>query len=387
MQEINRTLLCTRCIARFSGIRDPLVSISDRENTALKIISEKGLSAVISPTDPEMCDLCGGILYRLDELSDALLKQIGEREFSSFLIGSTEIPKQMDLEERVSKALDIESDRLKKELNRELGKKVQEKTGKEASFDDPDIIVNFDFSYFSFRIQVKSLYIYGTYRKLERGIPQTRWIHRSGEDNSVETKIGKPLLSMAGGTEYHLHGAGREDVDVRMLGNGREFVIEAVEPVKRKIDTGELERLLNSNGGGIQVSGLRYSSRDEVVRIKNSTNSKSYRTVVRSQSPIDVARMRDASLILTGKDIYQRTPLRVTGSRSDLVRKRRVMDCHLESVSNLEAVLKIRAESGTYIKELINGDSGRTEPNLSKLYGQDLEVKELDVIWIHRDGE
>ena len=42
------------------------------------------------------------------------------------------------------------------------------------------------------------------------------------------------------------------------------------------------------------------------------------------------------------------------------------------------------SQSGTYIKELINGDNGRTVPSMSSIYGKELRVKNLDVIKIMR---
>jgi tRNA pseudouridine synthase 10 len=44
--------------------------------------------------------------------------------------------------------------------------------------------------------------------------------------------------------------------------------------------------------------------------------------------------------------------------------------------------LIIEAESGTYIKELISGDGGRTRPSLSELVGVPCNVSKLDVIEI-----
>lgn len=48
------------------------------------------------------------------------------------------------------------------------------------------------------------------------------------------------------------------------------------------------------------------------------------------------------------------------------------------------ATIQICAEAGTYIKELVNGDCGRTNPSLTSLYGEKLRVKSLDVIYINR---
>ena len=44
-----------------------------------------------------------------------------------------------------------------------------------------------------------------------------------------------------------------------------------------------------------------------------------------------------------------------------------------------QAIIEITAEAGTYIKELVTGDGGRTNPSLSSLYGSDLRVAALDV--------
>jgi len=53
-----------------------------------------------------------------------------------------------------------------------------------------------------------------------------------------------------------------------------------------------------------------------------------------------------------------------------------------------EITLVIKAESGTYIKELITGDEGRTVPSLSEIAGCAIEVKQLDVIKIgDKNGE
>ena len=387
MQQTDRLILCKHCFARLSGIKDPSISAEEREKSSFSLLSERGLNNQILCGISENCSLCHGILDRIEDLCEALIPQIGGREFDTFLVGCSLTPEQEDVENSLKEMLEKEPEKLKKELNRKLGIAFQNRTGKEVSFESPDIIINFDFSYSSFKIQVRPLYIFGIYRKLKRGIPQTRWIHRTGEDDSVETQIGKCLNLLTLGEEFHLHGSGREDVDVRMLGNGREFVIESVDPKKRKIDLDSLQSTINNSSDSISVSDLRFVDKKDVIRIKSSAYNKSYRAKIISPEPIDSERLSNSALNLTGKDIYQRTPLRVTGSRSDLVRKRQVLSCQIESVSGNEAVLAIKAEAGTYIKELIHGDGGRTQPSLSSLYGEELKVLDLDVIWIHRDGE
>jgi tRNA pseudouridine synthase 10 len=47
------------------------------------------------------------------------------------------------------------------------------------------------------------------------------------------------------------------------------------------------------------------------------------------------------------------------------------------------ATVEVRGESGIYVKELIHGDRGRTQPSLSELLGRACDVVELDVLEVH----
>ncbi len=43
----------------------------------------------------------------------------------------------------------------------------------------------------------------------------------------------------------------------------------------------------------------------------------------------------------------------------------------------------LRTESGTYVKEFVHGDDGRTTPSLAELLSAPLEVLALDVVEIN----
>ena len=48
--------------------------------------------------------------------------------------------------------------------------------------------------------------------------------------------------------------------------------------------------------------------------------------------------------------------------------------------------LRVHAESGTYIKEMVNGDEGRTTPSFTALAGVPVKVEFLDVVAILDDA-
>ena len=48
-------------------------------------------------------------------------------------------------------------------------------------------------------------------------------------------------------------------------------------------------------------------------------------------------------------------------------------------------VWEVRVESGTYVKELVSGDGGRTRPSLSEILAVPCTCKALDVLEVHWD--
>lgn len=70
--------------------------------------------------------------------------------------------------------------------------------------------------------------------------------------------MGKVLTKYCGTEKYKFHSGGREDIDVRMLNNGRPFVMEMVNPRKTKNiadDIVWLQQQINKSTL-IQIDGL-----------------------------------------------------------------------------------------------------------------------------------
>lgn len=88
----------------------------------------------------------------------------------------------------------------------------------------------------TFDIKVELLHdstlIGGRYIKLSREYSQTPWSIRGARltDFSVSESIGEPLKKYFKCDDYKFSTAGREDANVRMLGHGRPFYIQMVNP-------------------------------------------------------------------------------------------------------------------------------------------------------------
>ena len=93
---------------------------------------------------------------------------------------------------------------------------------------------------------------------------------------------------------------------------------------------------------------------------------------------------------LQGCTLAQRTPERVAHRRADKIRKRKVLETNNPSIEVVDENLMIgefslRCESGTYVKETVHGDGGRTQPSIASLIKAKCTVEWLDVADIHAD--
>lgn len=275
-----------------------------------------------------------------------------------------------------------------------------------VEFDRPELLLTYQVRKGQVACTISPIFLYSRYQKRVRDLPQTpaNWAceacQRAGceacaqtglkHPRSLQDYLGELAQEAFSAEEVKLHGMGREDVDVRCLGQGRPFVLELRSP---RVRTPDLEALRGAiDAAHPEVAGLtvpwRRVARGAVARLKTFAADKHYRARVRAEAPLDPGRVA-ALAELGGQQIEQRTPTRVSHRRSDKVRERYVGVCApgpLEAEGR-EFSVEIEAESGTYIKELISGDDGRSDPSFSELLGVPCVCAELDVLAIRAEDE
>ena len=205
--------------------------------------------------------------------------------------------------------------------------------------------------------------------------------------DSVQELVGWVLGKAAGTRRHKFHGAGREDVDVRMLGEGRPFVVELIDPRTTQIDLAEVEAEINSrNEGRLEIRGLHWTQKGRVRVLKEGRFAKEYRARVAVDDAPNVDDL--ATKIGERYTVAQTTPSRVAHRRADKVRERWVELLALEGApegegAETEFFVTLRTQAGTYVKEAISGEDGRSEPSLATLLGvKEARCVELDVLAI-----
>jgi len=435
--------ICDACLGRPLADRSFGLTNAERGGS-LRVAVALADDADFEPGAGADCWVCEGECSRYEEWADLAVEAAADWDFETYQVG-TRVPPLLEENDRLLReeaGLDPDAgESFKSAFNREVGKRFGRAVGAEVDFDRPDVLALLNVERGDVDLEVNPAFVYGRYRKRARGIPQTEWPCREcggsgkqlGEDGpqdceycegtgymyptSVEQAVAPPIRSAMDGEEALFHGAGREDVDARMLGNGRPFVVEVKRPRIRAPDLdGLAAEIVEAADGTIEVEGLRLATYELVERVKELDASKRYRAAIALFEDVEEDAFADALATLEGTTVEQYTPERVDHRRASTTRERTVYEIEgwlhepldegaadelpseaevadryaaeieLESIARTGTV-ELHGEGGLYVKELLSGDDGRTEPSLAGLLGVDVAVTALDVLAVEGEDE
>ncbi|MFW9843193.1 MAG: tRNA pseudouridine(54/55) synthase Pus10 [Candidatus Thorarchaeota archaeon] len=370
-----------------------------------RIIAEKNS---IDYKTQDTCYLCTiddeSVFLRIPRIAERIVGLAKDIEFETFLVGSVPPPSLAERQDEMGAINSImHAETLKSHFNRDLGIQVHVLLHKPVDFMKPDVVFVYSMESDELKVQINPVFIYGKYKKLVRGIPQSKWdckkcrgkgcneCDNTGRkyQDSISEYVGVPTQSIVDGSKFKFHAAGREDIDVLMLGQGRPFVVEIAEPRIRRPNLEEITKGINSEAEGkIEVHELVLTDRFQLQKLKEdaSNNVKEYEALIETGKPVAEKELKKVQKAFKGVEIEQRTPHRVSHRRADLVRKKIIHEISLKKGRDglLKATFKV--QGGTYIKELISGDEGRTTPSIAEELGTICKCVELNVTAIYSEG-
>lgn len=265
------------------------------------------------------------------------------------------------------------------------------------------------------------IFVGGRYVKYARNVPQTKWGQKGGvaASLSVEERVLEALNQSANKNNSNadskiclrgsLGASGREDRDVRMCGSGRPFYLKLedcpVGPLMMNDLLNDVGMMNPQQWGGVGTCGagaMKVMSVDDVERVNEGAREKQkrYRVMVRVHCSLhktldevrqwwkqawgnayfDDERHNDVFWVV----IKQMTPTRVVHRRGRQWRERRVWGVRVEALHATDdqsclIEVTLTTDAGTYIKELVHGDMGRTQPSMRDLLGFPCTFISLDV--------
>lgn len=205
---------------------------------------------------------------------------------------------------------------------------------------------------------------------------------------SVQDEIAATLnaiLVPANGTGF-LHAAGREDIDVRMLGTGRPFIYEAIDP-RRVLTCAKQLESASTDSQVVKVKNYKLVDKSFFDSLKEIENSKAKRYLSVAHFKQGVTQEDcDKLNSLRNISLQQQTPLRVLHRRSQMNRDKMIYRMFAVKCGENHILLHLLASAGTYIKEFVHGDLGRTVPNVASLLDHvngAVDILQLDVMQVY----
>jgi tRNA pseudouridine synthase 10 len=314
----------------------------------------------------------------LGSMVNNILTAVRSFEFNTFLIGATLSTQLYEREDAMRARLKIRGrESIKHYLTRELGTRLAKRTRKEVEYGRPDIMITLDVdkeNNISVAVLSRPLAFAGVYIKKSRGIPQRQdkcvscggkgcsscnYSGLSGYD-SIEGIIAKDLIQVTRGQTPKFTWIGSEDPSSLVLGSGRPFYVRVFNPKKRNIKN----RTINGNGIKAKLDVIKDIPS---IQPRFSVTTKIY---------------VECENLLTKKILKKLNCL--AGSRVSFENKSKIVVKNIyyirvRQIDNNHFILRIVAEGGLMIKQLIGGKEFM-KPNISEILGSKCKCLKFDIM-------
>mgnify|MGYP006306530287 CR=1 FL=1 len=125
----------------------------------------------------ESCWVCEGLCEAFDDWAERVVAAVDDVDFETYQVGTRAPPLVEENEAMLRDLAGLDADAgepFKSEFNREVGKRVGQRTGADVDFTRPDVQITLDLAADDLDVTVNPAFVYGRDRKLERGMPETK---------------------------------------------------------------------------------------------------------------------------------------------------------------------------------------------------------------------
>lgn len=373
--------------------RDIITSVATNGISEMAIKTSEVLGMRINDK-ASTCNLCLGIFNSISDVSQGAIETLQSIEFNTFLVGITGVSKVEEMEDELRAKHKIKwGENIRNELSREIGKKIMLEMKKKVNYKKPDVLILVNPFQKTTCLSINPIFIYGRYRKLVRGIPQTRWhcAQCKGKGcqgcgwtgkkyaESVEEYVSKPLLRITRGEAITFHTIGREEIDSKVLGRGIPFIVEVKKPRRRILNLTSLEKEINAESNGkIEVDSFSYSTRDFLANLKKTKKAIiAYRSIIEFEEAISDDLMSKLISILNNKTIQQTVYSRGLANKRQ---KRKIYGIELKRINPTHIEMIIKCQIGLHVKELIAGDGESMTPSFTEITGIRVRSIKMDIV-------
>ncbi|HEY7081556.1 MAG TPA: hypothetical protein VH500_17830 [Nitrososphaeraceae archaeon] len=334
------------------------------------------MSRINSDDTSSICYICTGLMDKIDVMALEIHSTLdGEYEFNTFLIGTSLAAQFIEREDEIRAILKIRGmASIKHHITSAVRKKFRMLTRASEKFDKPDVLITVNiFSDNSYNVTTRSRSIIaaGRYTKNQRGIyqktPKSKELTESNANRpfrkSIEEIITYKVLAATMGSNVRFNWIGSEDKNSLVLGAGRPFFVEILNPKKRSFSNNSLI-----------IEECQINARLAILDTDHPRSAPRSRTVTKI--------MIHCSESLSTKDLRELTSLTGTivklKSKFSLIEKK-IYSVSVDRIDKSLFYLTIDADSGLPIKQFVGGKE-YANPNISMLLGSQCDCLSFDIL-------
>ncbi len=357
------------------GLRDELIGdlkalARSGHEPSIRLLESLGHKVEVKP-----CYICGGMFEKIDEMTRSAIERLKDSnvEFRKFRVGC-KVPNEI-LQREIELTLELglsTTESIKRELNREIGKRIKELLGSSAIVDkdNPDIELVVDPVSLDVNIVIKPVYIYARYRKLLR-------------TQSVLGGFKMPLdyvRSLFNGDDVITHAAGDEPCITRVLGEGRPVVFQVENPRRRPCED-EVRKALERRFENVEFLDVSYTRPSVICELKEKSREFTvmYRILALSNGVISTSALSSLCSYFRNRQVVHYL------GKGRRMRKRVsiVYEVKARLVTDNLVEFLVKCKGNLYVRGFVHGAEGKVEPSLSGVLGVQLEPIEIDILSIY----
>ena len=150
-----------------------------------------------------------------------------------------------------------------------------------------------------------------------------------------------------------------------------------------------IQESINRSTSDVAVRDVQVVSKDDTGILKQGEEDKQKSYVAVCWSRDDITDGQIAELVaMKDPTLRQKTPIRVLHRRPLATRERTIYNMSMRLINADDRhhfLLFLKTQAGTYIKEFVHGDFGRTVPSLGNLLKTECDILQLDVLAVELD--
>ena len=326
------------------------------------------------------CFICNNLFIKINEIIEKLTWLITQKEnyeFDSFIIGSSLPHNMFENEDYLRSLLKIKGrENIKSEFNRLLREKFKQTLKKKIEIKIPDLFINITINEnceFDFSVRSSNLYFLCRYVK-KRMLIQKNNVCRNCKgkkcelcefnqkkpQKSIEEIARKKFISYTNPDEIIFQWTGNEDINSLVLGNGRPFVAQIINPRKRIFST------------------FKYFGNGITIFMDKCTNKRELPTKFKIKSRIYIETSKNVNSIDLDT-IYRISEGMIKYANNSKYVSKKIYDIVTNISDAKTIIIEMISDNGISYKQFVEGKSF-IEPNISSCIKNKCKCIKFDIL-------